>query len=75
MQHSEVDPIVPGEASRSRGAGPATAERDCSAAEQEFGRAMLAYKQQSGRMFPTWSEVLEVLQSLGYPKAVKMSGI
>ena len=26
------------------------------------------YKQASGRMFPTWSEVLEVLKSLGYQK-------
>jgi hypothetical protein len=30
--------------------------------------AMNAYKQQSGRMFPTWSEVLEVLRGLGYEK-------
>jgi hypothetical protein len=29
---------------------------------------MQAYKQSSGRMFPTWSEVLEVLQGLGYQK-------
>ncbi len=26
------------------------------------------YKIKSGRMFPTWCEVLEVLQSLGYRK-------
>jgi hypothetical protein len=32
--------------------------------------AIQAYKQASGRMFPTWSEVLEVLQSLGYTKPV-----
>ena len=30
--------------------------------------AMSEYKQKSGRMFPTWSEVLEVLRSLGYEK-------
>jgi hypothetical protein len=30
--------------------------------------AMDAYKKSSGRMFPTWSEVLEVLHSLGYRK-------
>jgi hypothetical protein len=34
----------------------------------EFMQAMHDYKQQSGRMFPTWSEVLEVLKSLGYAK-------
>ena len=30
--------------------------------------AMNEYKRQSGRMFPTWSEVLEVLRHLGYEK-------
>jgi hypothetical protein len=34
----------------------------------EFMQAMHDYKHQSGRMFPTWSEVLEVLKSLGYEK-------
>ena len=34
----------------------------------EFMLAMNEYKQQSGRMFPTWSEVLEVLRGLGYEK-------
>jgi hypothetical protein len=34
----------------------------------EFMMAMTAYKQRSGRMFPTWSEVLEVLRNLGYEK-------
>jgi hypothetical protein len=29
---------------------------------------MEEYKRRSGRMFPTWSEVLEVLQGLGYEK-------
>ncbi len=40
-----------------------------SAAESEFISAILDYKQSSGRMFPTWSEVLEVAQNLGYVKA------
>jgi hypothetical protein len=30
--------------------------------------AMDGYKRRSGRMFPTCSEVLEVLKSLGYEK-------
>jgi hypothetical protein len=34
----------------------------------EFMQAMHEYKQSSGRMFPTWSEVLEVLRGLGYEK-------
>ena len=37
-------------------------------AETEFMMAMNAYKHRSGRMFPTWSEVLEVLRDLGYEK-------
>jgi hypothetical protein len=37
-------------------------------AEREFIQAIEAYKVSSGRMFPTWSEVLEVLVHLGYAK-------
>jgi hypothetical protein len=48
---------------------PTTCERDYSRAELEFMQAIQAYKIASGRMFPTWSEVLEVLQSLGYQKS------
>ncbi len=53
---------------RRRFVDPTTCERDYSQAEMEFMLAMNAYKQKSGRMFPTWSEVLEVLQGLGYEK-------
>ena len=31
---------------------------------------MQDYKKKSGRMFPTWSEVLEVLRGLGYEKRI-----
>jgi hypothetical protein len=34
----------------------------------EFMDAMRRYRDASGRMFPTWSEVLEVLRGLGYEK-------
>lgn len=37
-------------------------------AEQELREAILDYQRESGRMFPCWSEVLEVLQGLGYRK-------
>src|SRR4051794_23970403 len=47
---------------------PTTCERDYSKAELEFMQAMHEYKHKSGRMFPTWSEVLEVIRSLGYEK-------
>src|SRR4051794_6562538 len=53
---------------RRRLVDPATCERDYSAAEVEFMKAIQEYKHASGRMFPTWSEVLEVLQGLGYCK-------
>jgi hypothetical protein len=35
---------------------------------EELTFAMHEYKRASGRMFPTWSEVLEVLTELGYRK-------
>lgn len=47
---------------------PTTCERDYSLDEVEFMKAMDDYKRKSGRMFPTWSEVLEVVRDLGYVK-------
>ena len=38
-------------------------------AEQfEFCMAIQTYKKVNKRMFPTWTEVLEVIQQLGYRK-------
>ena len=54
---------------RRRFVDPATCDRDYSGAEMEFLGAIQEYKRSSGRMFPTWSEVLEVVRSLGYEKA------
>ena len=45
---------------------PATCERDYAADELEFMQALDHYKRTSGRMFPTCSEILEVVKSLGY---------
>lgn len=53
---------------RRRMIDPTTCERDYSLDEVEFMKAMDDYKRKSGRMFPTWSEVLEVVRSLGYTK-------
>ena len=36
---------------------------------------MQEYQQRSGRMFPTWSEALEVLVALGYEKAAADPGV
>ena len=53
---------------RRRQIDPTTCERDYTADEIEFMRAMDEYKRRSGRQFPTWSEVLEVVRSLGYTR-------
>jgi outer membrane protein TolC len=54
---------------RRRFVDPATCERQYSGPEMEFLNAIQEYKRASGRMFPTWSEVLEVVHALGYVKA------
>jgi hypothetical protein len=53
---------------RRRQIDPTTCERDYTEEQVEFMKAMDLYKRRSGRQFPTWSEVLEVLQNLGYRK-------
>jgi hypothetical protein len=53
---------------RPRAALPA-GPRDEDAAEREFLAAIRDYQRRSGRMFPTWSEVLGVLRDLGYERA------
>lgn len=53
---------------RRRQIDPTTCERDYTNDEIEFMQAMDAYKRANGRMFPTCSEILEVLRDLGYQK-------
>jgi hypothetical protein len=53
---------------RRRQIDPTTCERDYTQDELEFMHAIDEYKRSSGRMFPTCSEVLEVLVNLGYQK-------
>jgi hypothetical protein len=38
--------------------------------EREFAIAVKQYQVQSGRMFPTCSELLEILRALGYEKRI-----
>ena len=38
-------------------------------------KAMDEYKRRSGRQFPTWSEVLEVIYTLGYRKVEEATEI
>ncbi len=53
---------------RRRQIDPTTCERDYTNEEIEFMSALDEYKRTSGRMFPTCSEVLEVIRGLGYVK-------
>jgi len=53
---------------RRRQIDPTTCERDYTDEEVEFMQALDQYKRKSGRMFPTCSELLEVLRGLGYRK-------
>jgi len=57
-------------AARRRMIDPTTCERDYGADELEFMQALERYKRTSGRLFPTCSEVLEVVRALGYVRAV-----
>ena len=50
---------------------PTTCERDYSDDETDFMKAMDRYKRDNRRPFPTWSEVLEVMRSLGYRKVAE----
>ena len=53
---------------RRRQIDPTTCERDYTNDEIEFMQAMDDYKRKSGRMFPTCSEILEVVRSMGYER-------
>ncbi len=51
---------------RRRQIDPTTCERDYSDEEIAFMHAIDEYKRRSGRMFPTCSEILEVIRAMGY---------
>ena len=57
---------------RRRQIDPTTCERDYTPDEIEFMGAMDEYKRRNGRMFPTCSEILEVIKALGYEKRPKI---
>jgi hypothetical protein len=60
--------------SRRRQIDPTTCERDYSNEELEFMSALDDYKRRNGRMFPTCSEILEVLRGIGYAKSTEVAG-
>src|SRR5882724_5857475 len=60
---------------RRRQVDPTTCERDYNDDEIAFMKAMDQYKRANRRPFPTWSEVLEVLRSLGYRKVAEAADL
>lgn len=60
---------------RRRQVDPTTCERDYNDEEIEFMKAMDQYKRANRRPFPTWSEVLEVLRSLGYRRVAEATAL
>lgn len=50
-------------------ADPITSDRHYADDEAELLAAMATYKTDTGRMFPTFCEVLAVLKTLGYSKS------
>ena len=60
---------------RRRQIDPTTCERDYTDEEIVFMKAMDQYKRDNRRPFPTWSEVLEVLYSLGYRKVADATAL
>lgn len=56
---------------RRRQIDPTTCERDYTDDELEFMNALDDYKRRSGRMFPTCSEILEVVRALGYERLTR----
>jgi hypothetical protein len=60
-------------AKRRRQIDPTTCEREYNEAEIEFMHALDEYKRASGRMFPTCSEILEVVMGLGYRQVAERS--
>lgn len=64
-------PVERRKGKRRRQIDPTTCERDYDNAEIEFMHALDEYKRASGRMFPTCSEILEVLIKIGYRKVAE----
>ena len=60
---------------RRRQIDPTTCEREYTDEEIDFMKAMDDYKRRSGRQFPTWSEVLEVVRGMGYRKVAEPSEV
>ena len=60
--------LKPANTTKSRRTNPTTSERCYTSDEVEFMNALAEFKRANGRTFPTCSEILGVLRSLGYEK-------
>jgi hypothetical protein len=63
---NESKAASPRKQQRRRQIDPTTCEREYTDQEIQFMHALDAYKRTAGRMFPTCSEILEVIRGLGY---------
>lgn len=68
-------PVERRKVARRRQIDPTTCERDYTNDEIEFMQALDAYKRANGRMFPTCSEILEVIRNLGYVRVTPGSQV
>ena len=59
---------------KSKRVNPATSDRHYSLDEVEFMNALANFKQASGRLFPSCSEILDILRKLGYEKVGSING-
>jgi hypothetical protein len=75
VEASKIPAVDRRKGNRRRQIDPTTCEREYTEQEVEFMQAMDEYKRLSGRMFPTCSEVLEVLTNLGYRKVAESQAI
>jgi hypothetical protein len=60
---------------RRRQIDPTTCEREYNQDEVEFMQALDQYKRDNGRMFPTCSEILEVIRKIGYVKLASEANV
>ena len=56
---------------KNRRMNPATSDRHYSLDEMEFMNALAEFKRSSGRLFPSCSEILDILRQLGYAKVAE----
>ena len=75
VESSKAPAVERRQGSRRRQIDPTTCEREYTDQEVEFMHAMDEYKRNSGRMFPTCSEILEVMSKLGYRKVADAEAV